>query len=733
MKRILFSMLAIIAVYLSGYAQCTINPNLTQVGLYPPADSLDCIERFTNESRSIQFVTPATFDTLGFTLTIDSIQITSITGMPSGYNYACNPSSCTIIGGQSGCVNFSGTTTDAAGQYPLTVNVNAIVTIPGLGQQTFPTDLNALGITYYLEVIEQGAGCRTGLTVSISGTTNFCPGGSTTLTADVSNSSGTVSYMWSPNGEISQSVTASSADTYSVTVTDQNGSATASVDVTEDVLPVAGFTASVFGQNGLFTNTSTDATSYDWDFGDPGSGANNTSTAMNPSHAYSNTGSYTVSLTATNNCGSDNTSQSITISTLSPCTPDTVNRGPGVFPDPDNIPCVERGVDFSFVMQTQNFDTFSISVLGITADIIVDSTRIDSIGNFPCGLTWQSDKPVYLTGEKGCILVSGNTKEIVGQYPLGLYMTLTVSIPLLGQSFTQSGEITSLIAQLEGLSGQSLGLDLRYMSNVIEAGANCPARDTNSTLISSGDVCPALGVDIDGGTVICSGAATTLTATAKYETGSVTYAWSGGETTQSISASTAGTYSVTITDQSGTAASSVTVTTGQTPTAGFTATSNGAVATITANTSTGNPTSYSWNWGDNTAPVTGQIPPPHTYTSNNTFTITLTATNGCGSDQATQTVTTTGVGIQTIENNLEFEVYPNPSSGLFNVTLHDNDAKPVTLRVFDLSGKMIYSENVNDLSSLIQKQLDLSSMPKGVYTLHLSSEKGNGIQRLTIY
>ncbi|MEZ4935737.1 MAG: PKD domain-containing protein [Saprospiraceae bacterium] len=42
-----------------------------------------------------------------------------------------------------------------------------------------------------------------------------------------------------------------------------------------------------------FTNQSTGASSYLWDFGD---GA--TSTAVNPSHAYSNAGAYTVKLRA---------------------------------------------------------------------------------------------------------------------------------------------------------------------------------------------------------------------------------------------------------------------------------------------------------------------------------------------------------------------------------------------------------------------------------------------------
>lgn len=69
-------------------------------------------------------------------------------------------------------------------------------------------------------------------------------------------------------------------------------------------LPEAAFSASpttiTAGDTVSFTNESTDATSWAWDFGDE-----STSTKENPVHVYADPGSYTVSLTATNDDGED--------------------------------------------------------------------------------------------------------------------------------------------------------------------------------------------------------------------------------------------------------------------------------------------------------------------------------------------------------------------------------------------------------------------------------------------
>ncbi len=89
------------------------------------------------------------------------------------------------------------------------------------------------------------------------------------------------------------------------------------------VPPSAGFTPEQSEIDFLeytFTNSSTGAVSYDWDFGD-----GNTSTEESPTHVYTDPDTYTVSLTATNSSGLSTTlEQSIEI--LAPVTADFTSQ-----------------------------------------------------------------------------------------------------------------------------------------------------------------------------------------------------------------------------------------------------------------------------------------------------------------------------------------------------------------------------------------------------------------------
>ena len=156
-----------------------------------------------------------------------------------------------------------------------------------------------------------------GQTITTSTSPDLCPGGSVILTA--SNPPGGASFVWQESGNpisgaTSQTYTATTAGVYTVLV---NGTAYPnSITVTTNPNPVANFTSTPSSQCSNvpvnFSNASTGAANYTWNFGDANSGGNNTSTATSPAHTFigtngnSNQG-FTVSLTAISNVGCTNT------------------------------------------------------------------------------------------------------------------------------------------------------------------------------------------------------------------------------------------------------------------------------------------------------------------------------------------------------------------------------------------------------------------------------------------
>lgn len=84
------------------------------------------------------------------------------------------------------------------------------------------------------------------------------------------------------------------------------------------------------------------------------------------------------------------------------------------------------------------------------------------------------------------------------------------------------------------------------------------------------------------------------------------------------------------------------------------------------------------------------------------------------------------VSVNEIEQNLNFDLYPNPSNGIINLTVNNKAATRV--KVYDLSGKISFETEI----TTYKKQLNLSHLANGSYFVELSNEKENIIRKLQI-
>jgi hypothetical protein len=133
------------ATFISAQPNCVIDPTNTSF-FSPRPDSIPCIERNVAYTQVIQIHVPTSFDVgpfVGLTfpvlITVDSLHIDTLTGLPNGMAYEMKPADGRFKGGDNGCATLYGTTSDQPGSYPIAIEGTIWVSgIPPFGG--FPAD-----------------------------------------------------------------------------------------------------------------------------------------------------------------------------------------------------------------------------------------------------------------------------------------------------------------------------------------------------------------------------------------------------------------------------------------------------------------------------------------------------------------------------------------------------------------------------------------------------------------
>ena len=227
-----------------------------------------------------------------------------------------------------------------------------------------------------------------------------------------------------------------------------------------------------------------------------------------------------------------------------------------------------------------------------------------------------------------------------------------------------------------------------------------------------------VAVQASGPTTFCQGGSVTLTAS-----GASTYVWSSGQTTPSITVSTTGTYRVTGTAAAGCSATSpaTAVTVNPTPaTPTLTQTSPG---TLTSSSPTGN------QFYLNGTAVTGAVGASYTVpgpAGNGSYTVVVT-TNGCASAaSAAQTVTLLATTNAALAQAMH--LLPNPAHQACVVQLPAlPDASTATLTLFNVIGQPVRRLALPLPATGTRAELNLQSLPPGVYLVQVLA----GAHRLT--
>jgi PKD repeat protein len=360
-------------------------------------------------------------------------------------------------------------------------------------------------------------------------TSNACEDTNLSIINSSSITSGSLTYLWDFGDATSSTATTPvksfiAGGSYSISLTaisDQGCTNSASSSITIYEKPIAAFIVDNDCQDQIFsfTNTSTSAQgtlTYFWDF-DNGS----TSPLLSPTQNFVSSGNYTIQLVATSSFG---------------CV-DSFNQMLTVYPVPV--------ADFTFTNACQN-DVIPFNNLSS-----ISSGSISYAWDFGDGNTSSNTDPLKsfsafglydvnlsVTSDKGCVSKKTSSLEIYAPPVLDFGGAISTC----GTSYSLDAENSgSTYLWSTGSTSKTITVTQNGLYSVTVTTSKGCALFEEVTITLQGDVVPNLGID----QVVCSN----VTLDAGYP-GS-TYAWSTGETTRTINATSTNNYSVTVTDTNG--------------------------------------------------------------------------------------------------------------------------------------------------------------------------------------
>lgn len=584
-----------------------------------------------------------------FTVSINApvmeASLQGVNNLPDGLSLAyCNSTTCSVVPGNNGgwdCFVVSGTICDleAAGSQTVVGIINLKldlsnftlpfpipgVTVPDTVDLPTPVQLSMDVTSAYAE-----------LGIAKDPNTDYlCPNAS----QDLYVASGYDSYNWSTGGT-DTAITINSPGTYWVEVTFGGGSCTATdTIVIEPFNLTLAYAADTICKNQITVLEAMGADTYSWS---PSANLSD-ATVANPV-VYDLTTTTTFQVIASSGGCSDTNTVTIVVDTMAcaaTCDECVVNRsctlGASARFCPSTI-SVSRNVAYqgntsfslpdSITLQTI-IDQLGLGALPIPIPtgqgVAIDELEITGISDLPSGLSWEVDQAsndnVYypalapLITRFGCVSFCGTTCDKPGTVTASLDVSITVTVP-------------AQVPQVGGTQ-QSFPLSFDFDFNI------------QGTAVS---------ITPDGPTDILQGDSVTLDASGSSFSN---FQWSTGETTASITVSTAGVYTVTVTDDEG-----------------------------------------------------------------------CTQT-----DEVEVTILSSVADLNSLEASLN--IYPNPNTGAFSLTYNLNKAQDVTLFVVDITGKVVYTENILATAGENNQQLNLD-VASGVYFVRLQTVDGAVNSRIAI-
>ncbi|GAB3193986.1 hypothetical protein ABID22_000376 [Pontibacter aydingkolensis] len=84
------------------------------------------------------------------------------------------------------------------------------------------------------------------------------------------------------------------------------------------------------------------------------------------------------------------------------------------------------------------------------------------------------------------------------------------------------------------------------------------------------------------------------------------------------------------------------------------------------------------------------------------------------------------------EQDEELAIYPNPSNGVFTISVANLSAKKAELRIINVIGNEIHRETLTRDDGQFTKTIDLTGKAKGLYYVKLETDTYSSVRRVVI-
>lgn len=148
----------------------------------------------------------------------------------------------------------------------------------------------------------------------------------------------------------------------------------------------------------------------------------------------------------------------------------------------------------------------------------------------------------------------------------------------------------------------------------------------------------------------------------------------------------------------------------------------------------GVPDTYNWQFPGGTPSTSTDKNPSVVYTLPGTYDVTLIQNRGGQIDTMTKTQYITanfGVGVNTLSNDQNCAIYPNPNNGFFTLEIIGQTGI-YSLEVVNTLNSVMYQESNIAVNGKTVKNIDLSNLNSGMYFVILRNGEKRSLQKLFI-